>query len=70
MDCDITTLDRGDRIGLYLAVATAVVVIAFVGWGVARNDSAEVAPGHDIPVAVPLAGRAGRAAARPATRRR
>ncbi len=34
MDSDITTLDRADRIGLYLTVALAMVAIAFVGWGV------------------------------------
>lgn len=51
-----TTLpDRSDRVALYLSVGVAAIgAIAVLVTMVSRL--AEVAPGHDIPVTVPLAG--------------
>ncbi len=55
MTDDTVTLDRSDRIGLYLAVGIAIAAILITGWGAAQR-LVEVAPGHDIPVVVPLSG--------------
>lgn len=55
MTDDVTKLDRADRIGLYIAIGLAVAAIGLVGWGSAQR-LAEVAPGHDISVLVPLSG--------------
>jgi hypothetical protein len=49
------TLDRADRIVMYLCVLVAAVVIALASWGAVQR-LAVVAPGHDIPVVVPLSG--------------
>lgn len=53
MNDQSSSLKRSERIALYLAVAIAVVVIAWVGWGTSHRV-AELASGHDVPVAVPL----------------
>lgn len=55
MTDDVTKLDRGDRIALYFSIVLAAVAIGLAGWG-AVHRLAEVAPGHDIPVLVPLSG--------------
>lgn len=55
MNSDSTTLDRADRINLYLSVLIAAVAIVLAGWGMVQR-LAEVAPGHDISVVVPLSG--------------
>lgn len=55
MNSDSTTLDRADRINLYLSVLIAAVAIVLAGWGMVHR-LAEVAPGHDISVVVPLSG--------------
>lgn len=52
---DITRVDRSDRIGLYLSVAFAVVGIA-IALSSMVGRLIDVAPGHDIPVRVPLSG--------------
>lgn len=44
---------RSDRIGLYFSVAIAVVIVVLAGVS-AVTRLIEVAPGHDIPVTVPL----------------
>lgn len=53
MTDDTRTLDRADRFALYFSVLLAAVAIAVAGWS-AVERLAEVAPGHDIPVLVPL----------------
>jgi len=55
MTDDTTKPDKGDRIGLYISIVLAAVAIALAGWGAAQR-LIEVAPGHDIPVVVPLSG--------------
>ncbi|PKQ17777.1 MAG: hypothetical protein CVT68_06795 [Actinobacteria bacterium HGW-Actinobacteria-8] len=55
MTDDVTRLDRGDRIALYFSIVLAAVAIGLAGWGAVQR-LAEVAPGHDIPVLVPLSG--------------
>ncbi len=53
MSNDVNTLDKADRIALYLSIALAGVAIALTAWAVVGR-LVEVAPGHDIPVTVPL----------------
>ena len=55
MSNDITRLDRADTIAMYLSIAVAAIAIVLAGWGAVQR-LAEVAPGHDIPVVVPLTG--------------
>jgi hypothetical protein len=50
---DIHTLDKADRIAMYLSVVMAAAAIALTTWAVVER-LVEVAPGHDIPVVVPL----------------
>lgn len=45
--------DRRDKFSRYLAVAMAVAVIAVAGWGAAQR-LAEVAPGRDISIVLPV----------------
>ena len=52
---DVTKPDRADRLSLYVSSAMVVLVIVLAGWGAAQR-LIEVAPGHDIPVVVPLTG--------------
>jgi hypothetical protein len=52
---DITRVEKSDRVGLYLSVAFAAIGICIALTGTAFR-LIEVAPGHDIPVLVPLAG--------------
>ena len=55
MTDNVARLDRNDRIALYLSIILAAVAIVLAGWGAAQR-LIEVAPGHDIPVVVPLSG--------------
>lgn len=52
---DLTTVDKSDRIGLYLSVAFAVIGIVGIVMATVQR-LIEVAPGKDIPVLVPLTG--------------
>lgn len=52
---DLTTVDKSDRIGLYMTVAFAGIgIVGIIANTVQRL--VEVAPGENIPVLVPLAG--------------
>lgn len=52
---EATHIAKSDRVGLYLSVVFAAIGIAIALTG-AVSRLVEVAPGHDIPVLVPLAG--------------
>lgn len=48
-----TTLDRGDRLGMYLTIGIGFAAIVATAWA-AIARLAEVLPGRDIPVLVPF----------------